>query len=107
MARRLPKVGTYGKDSWIFTGNNMSKIDNAAQLELARQGATRIAEGLGGVIQAGNEAATQFAALVEQFTRLADKEQRQIAAGKLGAKHGAKGGAPAGNRNAAKKKERP
>ena len=45
-----------------------------------------------------------FAALVNQFCRLDNKERRQIEAGKKGAAHGKKGGRPGRNLN---KKKRP
>lgn len=83
----------------------MSKADNAAQLELARQ----FIDDLQDLVQCSSmEYFTlpvlyrdKAEALVEQFNRLDAKEQKQIAAGV----HGAKGGAPKGNRNAAKKRE--
>ena len=80
----------------------MSKLDNAAQLELARWAVANISVTLAD--QTFGDIAIklphkQWLALVGQFDRLADKEQKQIAAGV----HGAKGGAPKGNQNARKK----
>jgi hypothetical protein len=76
----------------------MAKSNNTTSLELARQAID---------LPYCDLEAMPFecwVALVEQFTRLADKEQKQRDAGKLGKDAGKLGGAPKGNQNARKQK---
>jgi hypothetical protein len=69
-------------------------LDNAVALELARQGATKLAQSLDGVIRATDKATIEFAALVEQFNRLdAAEQKRQVSRIQQG-HHGKKGGRP-------------
>lgn len=72
----------------------MNKPDNASALELARQGAAKLAQSLGSIIRATDNATIEFAALVEQFNRLDAAEQKRQASRIQQGHHGKKGGRP-------------
>ncbi|UOF76950.1 hypothetical protein [Bacteriophage sp.] len=69
----------------------MSNPNNTTQLALARKCIAALNDPQQDLEMIPYE---WWVALTEQFNRLYDKEQKQIAAGKLGAKHGIEGGRP-------------
>lgn len=75
----------------------MTKAEREESLINARRACLALvsyATGEAMVIILGANHREQIASLIEEFSRLDAKERRQREAGKLGAKHGRKGGRP-------------